>query len=154
MFAVDVRRDTRAVVFALRGDLDFHSVVQLYEAKETELATGREAGTVVVDCSHLTYCDSTGISALLKLHNQQAAQSKDLCLAGVPAFLDRLFVLTGLNQIFCLHTDTEEALNMHRAALGTVVGGGGGRGGGRGGGAPGGGGTPPRPRPPPPAPPG
>ncbi|WP_405638473.1 STAS domain-containing protein [Streptomyces sp. NBC_01178] len=121
VFAVDVRRDTRAVVFALRGDLDFHSVVQLYEAKETELATGREAGTVVVDCSHLTYCDSTGISALLKLHNQQAAQSKDLCLAGVPAFLDRLFVLTGLNQIFCLHTDTEEALNTHRAALGTVV---------------------------------
>ncbi|MEU1122891.1 STAS domain-containing protein [Streptomyces sp. NPDC005899] len=120
MFAVDVRRDTRAVVFALRGDLDFHSVVQLYEAEETELAAGREAGTVVVDCSHLTYCDSTGISALLKLHNRLAAQGGVLCLAGVPAFLDRLFVLTGLNQLFCLHTDTEEALDTHRGALGTV----------------------------------
>lgn len=120
MFAVDVRQDTRAVVFALRGDLDFHSVVQLYEAKETELAAGREAGTVVVDCSHLTYCDSTGISALLKLHNQQAAQGRVLCLAGAPAFLDRLFALTGLSQIFCLHTHTEEALKTHTAALGIV----------------------------------
>ncbi|MFF7361505.1 anti-sigma factor antagonist [Streptomyces sp. NPDC008125] len=120
MFAVDVRRDTQAVVFALRGDLDFHSVVQLYEAEATELAAGREAGTVVVDCSHLTYCDSTGISALVKLHHQLAAQGRVLCVAGVPAFFDRLFVLTGLNQVFCLHTDTEEALNTHRGALGTA----------------------------------
>lgn len=44
MFAVDVRRDTQAVVFALRGDLDFHSVVQLYEAEDTELAADGKRG--------------------------------------------------------------------------------------------------------------
>ncbi|NEC65315.1 STAS domain-containing protein [Streptomyces sp. SID9727] len=121
MFTVDVRRDTRGVVFALHGDLDFHSVVQLYEAEESELTGEQEAGAVVVDCARLTYCDSTGISALLKLHNQLSARGRVLCLAAVPAFLDRLFMLTGLNQVFCLNTDTEDALNTPRGAVGTVA---------------------------------
>ncbi|CAD5930411.1 STAS domain-containing protein [Streptomyces sp. KY70] len=121
MFAVDVRRDTRGVVFTLRGDLDFHSVVQLYEAGEEELGTGRETGSVVVDCAHLTYCDSTGISALLKLYHQMSAQDGVLCLASVTDNLNRLFELTGLNQIFCLHTDAEGALNAHRHVPGAVA---------------------------------
>lgn len=121
MFAVDVRRDTRGVVFTLRGDLDFHSVVQLYEAGEEELGTGRETGAVVVDCAHLTYCDSTGISALLKLYHQMSAQDGVLCLASVTDNLNRLFELTGLNQVFCLHTDAEGALNAHRHVPGAVA---------------------------------
>ncbi|WP_435190751.1 STAS domain-containing protein [Streptomyces sp. bgisy126] len=121
MFAVDVRRDTRGVVFALRGDLDFHSAVQLYEAGDRELATGRETGAVVVDCTHLTYCDSTGITALLKMYNQLSAQSRVLRLAAVPAFLDRLFALTGLNQIFSLYADTDEALAAHAADHGALA---------------------------------
>ncbi|MFE5651359.1 STAS domain-containing protein [Streptomyces cyaneofuscatus] len=121
VFAVDVRRDTRGVVFTLRGDLDFHSVVQLYEAGEEELGTGRETGAVVVDCAHLTYCDSTGISALLKLYHQMSAQDGVLCLASVTDNLNRLFELTGLNQIFCLHTDAEGALNAHRHVPGAVA---------------------------------
>ncbi|MET9925332.1 MULTISPECIES: STAS domain-containing protein [unclassified Streptomyces] len=121
VFAVDVRRDTRGVVFTLRGDLDFHSVVQLYEAGEEELGTGGETGAVVVDCAHLTYCDSTGISALLKLYHQMSAQDGVLCLASVTDNLNRLFELTGLNQVFCLHTDAEEALNAHRHVPGAVA---------------------------------
>ncbi|MFC8586279.1 STAS domain-containing protein [Streptomyces sp. NPDC057217] len=121
MFAVDVRRDTRGVVFVLRGDLDFHSAVQLYEAGDRELGTEGEAGAVVIDCSHLTYCDSTGITALLKLYNQLSAQSGSLRLASVPAFLDRLFTLTGLDQIFSLHADVDEALAAHAAARGALA---------------------------------
>ncbi|MFJ5877267.1 STAS domain-containing protein [Streptomyces sp. S1] len=121
MFAVDVRRDTRGVVFVLRGDLDFHSAVQLYEAGDRELGTGGKTGAVVIDCSHLTYCDSTGITALLKLYNQLSEQSGSLRLAAVPAFLDRLFTLTGLDQIFSLHTDVDEALAAHAADRGALA---------------------------------
>lgn len=121
MFTVDIRRDTRGVVFTLRGDLDFHSVVQLYEAGDEELGGGRRTGAMVVDCAHLTYCDSTGISALLKLYNQMSAQDGVLCLASVTDNLNRLFELTGLNQVFCLHTDAEEALNAHRHVPGAVA---------------------------------
>ncbi|WP_078968626.1 MULTISPECIES: STAS domain-containing protein [unclassified Streptomyces] len=121
VFAVDVRRDTRGVVFVLRGDLDFHSVVQLYEAGDEELVAGRETGAVVIDCSHLTYCDSTGITALLKLYNQLSAQNQVLRLAAVPAFLDRLFTLTGLNQIFSLYADADEALAAYAADHGTLA---------------------------------
>ncbi|MFJ4872946.1 STAS domain-containing protein [Streptomyces sp. NPDC088757] len=121
VFAVDVRRDTRGVVFVLRGDLDFHSAVQLYEAGDRELGTAGDTGAVVIDCSHLTYCDSTGITALLKLYNQLSGQSRVLRLAAVPTFLDRLFTLTGLNQIFSLYADADEALAAHAADHGALA---------------------------------
>ncbi len=119
MFAVDVRRDPRGLVFALRGELDFHSVVQLYEAGEQELTTDRPS-PVVVDCTQLTYCDSTGISALVRLHQQQTAQNHVLRLASVPDFLGRLFALTGLDQIISLHADTDEALAAGSGDRGTA----------------------------------
>lgn len=110
MFAVDVRRDGHVLVFALRGELDFHSVVQLHEAGEQELTTGGESSPLVVDCTHLTYCDSTGISALVLLNQQQAAQGHTLRLSSVPDFLGRLFTLTGLDQIMSLHGTVADAV--------------------------------------------
>lgn len=121
MFAVDVRRDPRGLVFVLRGELDFHSVVQLYEAGEKELATDQPS-PVVIDCSQLTYCDSTGISAFVRLHQQQTGQGHVLRLAAVPDFLGRLFALTGLDQIMSLHADTDEALAADGGERGAAAG--------------------------------
>ncbi|MFF4324075.1 STAS domain-containing protein [Streptomyces sp. NPDC001568] len=104
MFTVEVRHDAAAVVFTLRGDLDFDSVVQLREAGDNELgggsAAGPEAGPVVVDCTALTFCDSSGIGELVRLHQQLAAQGRVLRLNRVPDRIARLFSLTGLDQIF------------------------------------------------------
>ncbi|MFJ4717350.1 STAS domain-containing protein [Streptomyces sp. NPDC088785] len=111
MFSVQVTQEERGAVFALRGDLDYDSVVQLHEAVEAELARGSGAGPVVVDCARLTFCDSSGIGALLRLFQGLAAQERVLRLAAVPDSVARLFSLTGLDQIFTVHTDAAEALN-------------------------------------------
>ncbi|MFF3216992.1 STAS domain-containing protein [Streptomyces sp. NPDC002886] len=110
MFSVDVRHDARAVVFALRGDLDFDSVVQLRDAAEKELAGGRQEGPVVVDCSALTFCDSSGIGALVQLYQRLSADGRVLRLASVPAATARLFAITGLNHLFTVYADTPQAL--------------------------------------------
>ncbi|MFF3215556.1 STAS domain-containing protein [Streptomyces sp. NPDC002886] len=111
MFSVDIRQEALGVVLALRGDLDFDSVVQLREAGEKELAGGRQAGPpVVVDCSALTFCDSTGIGALVQLHQWLSADGRVLRLAAVPATTTRLFKITGLDKLFTLYPDATQAL--------------------------------------------
>ncbi|GHB50901.1 anti-sigma factor antagonist [Streptomyces cirratus] len=110
MFSVVVRQDARGVVFALRGELDFESVVQLHEAGEQELGRGPGVGPVVADCSDLEFCDSSGVGALVRFFQQLSAQGRALRLACVPDSVARLFSLTGLDQVFSVHADVSDAL--------------------------------------------
>ncbi|MFF9453207.1 STAS domain-containing protein [Streptomyces flaveolus] len=114
MFSVDVRQDGQRSVFALRGELDYDSMEQLHEAGEKELVKGREAGPVVIDCAALSFCDSSGIGALLRFHQQMSSQSRALRLASVPTNVSRLFELTGLDQVFSVHADVADALTAGR----------------------------------------
>ncbi|MEU4107474.1 STAS domain-containing protein [Streptomyces sp. NPDC048208] len=121
MFSVDVRRHTKGVLFVLCGELDFDSVVQLHEAADAELSGSEGALPVVVDCAALTFCDSSGISALLRLYQRLAAQQRALRLAAVPASVSRLFTLTGLDQLFSVHMDAAEALAAGSDTYGVVA---------------------------------
>ncbi|OKJ47050.1 hypothetical protein AMK27_39185 [Streptomyces sp. CB02009] len=110
VFSVQVAQEERGVVFALRGELDFDSMVQLDEAGHEVLAQRRGAGPVVVDCAALAFCDSSGIGALLRLRQRLTDQGRVLRLSGVPAPVARLFAVTGLDQIFDVYPDRERAL--------------------------------------------
>ncbi|MFI8962751.1 STAS domain-containing protein [Streptomyces sp. NPDC053493] len=110
MFSVEVRQEARGTVMALRGELDFDSAVQLDEAGHGVLEPGRRKEPVVVDMAGLTFCDSSGISALLRLYQQLSTQERRLLLAAVPRTVLRLFTLTGLDQIFPVHPDAHAAL--------------------------------------------
>ncbi|MEU1124543.1 STAS domain-containing protein [Streptomyces sp. NPDC005899] len=108
MFPVDVTRTPHGVVLTLRGELDFNSMVQVQEAALLELAEG--TGPVVVDCAHLSSCDSSGISALIGLSQQLAARDRDFHVAALPPPVARLFALTGLDEVFSVHPEATAAL--------------------------------------------
>ncbi|MFH8255507.1 STAS domain-containing protein [Streptomyces roseolus] len=111
MFSVEVEEEERGTVLVLRGELDHDSAVQLDEAgRRGTGAAGGAAGPVVVDLAALTFCDSSGISALLRLHRHASARGRPLELAAVPRTVRRLFALTGLDQIFTVRADAHEAL--------------------------------------------
>ncbi|MBM9623799.1 STAS domain-containing protein [Streptomyces zhihengii] len=120
MFSVQVTQQARGAVFALRGELDFDSMVQLYEAGDEELARGPEAGPVVADCERLTFCDSSGIGGLLRLFQQLAAQRRALRLAALPPSVARQFSVTGLDQVFPVYTDADQALAAGTGRHGTA----------------------------------
>ncbi|MGW2208727.1 STAS domain-containing protein [Streptomyces sp. NPDC001781] len=107
---MDVRQHALGVLLVLCGELDFDSVVQLHEAVDDELDRSTGTSPVVVDCAALTFCDSSGISALLRLYQRLTAEQRALRLAAVPASVSRLFSLTGLDQLFSVHKDAAEAL--------------------------------------------
>ncbi|WP_420031427.1 STAS domain-containing protein [Streptomyces sp. cg28] len=112
MFSVRVTRRPQGGGLALRGELDYDSAVQVHEAAQQELALGRSGGPVVIDRDALSFCDSTGISALLRLRQQLGEQDRELRLAAVPRSVVRLFAVTGLDPVFAAYADTGHALSV------------------------------------------
>jgi anti-anti-sigma factor len=115
LFSVDARRVGLACVFALRGELDFDSAVQLREAADTVLAGPQPRPLVVIDCTALTFCDSSGISGLIRIYQQLSARGGVLRLAAVPASVARIFTLTGLEQVIAVHDSAHDALDASGA---------------------------------------
>ena len=85
----------------LLGELDYDYVDDFEEALDHCLAGG--ADTVLVDCSELSFCDSTGLSAFLRAHRLLTDRGGGLHLAGPPDTLRRILKVTGLDQVLLLH---------------------------------------------------
>ncbi len=56
--------------------------------------------TIVIDLTEVTFCDSTGLAALLAARDHVAAGAGRLVLRNPPAVVRRLFVITGLEDVF------------------------------------------------------
>ncbi|MFJ6700576.1 STAS domain-containing protein [Streptomyces sp. NPDC091272] len=118
VFSVTVGPVEGAAVFQLRGELDVESVVQLNEAAETALAARPAPGLVVVDCTSLTFCDSSGIGGLVRLYQRLSAAGGQLRLAAAPAPVAKVFSLTGLDGVIPVHSSTGQAIAATRGRRG------------------------------------
>lgn len=81
--------------FALTGELDLHRADQ-FEAGLRRHAE-RATDPVIVDCSELTFIDSSGLGMLVEVHNETG---KRLHLQHVSESCRKIFVLTGLDTMF------------------------------------------------------
>lgn len=109
MFSVDAGPGGRERVLALRGELDYASAAQLREAADAVLAGPQPPALVVLDCSALEFCDSSGINVLIGMHQRLEARGGVLRLAGVPGSVTRVFTLTGLDQVIGLYGTVADA---------------------------------------------
>jgi anti-anti-sigma factor len=110
MFSVDVEPAAQAVLFTLRGDLDFSSALQLREAADATLSGHGRPALVVIDCSTLEYCDSSGINSLIMVYQRMAAHGGMLRMAAVPASVAHVFELTSLDKVIAVHPTVADAL--------------------------------------------
>ncbi|WP_199439814.1 STAS domain-containing protein [Umezawaea beigongshangensis] len=85
-------------VLALAGELDLSTADRVRSALDA-LALG-PGWRLVLDLSGVTFCDSSGITALVVAHNRARAVNADLVLAGVPDHLVRMLRVVGLDQVF------------------------------------------------------
>ncbi|MEU1091030.1 STAS domain-containing protein [Streptomyces sp. NPDC005892] len=93
-------------VLAPAGELDYDSVVAL----ETAItATGR-LPCAVVDFSHVTFTDSTGINALLRASGTLRAAGGWLRLSSVPDAPLRVMRMVGLDHVIDVYPTLEAAL--------------------------------------------
>ncbi|MEX0168294.1 STAS domain-containing protein [Streptomyces sp. LMG1-1-1.1] len=112
--AVERRRDAGpgTVLLLLSGELDHDTAAPLRNALEENSARGR----LVVDCSGLGFCDSTGLNLLLRARLRHLAEGGRVDLAGLRPPVDRMFEITGARQIFRVYEDAEIALRDRRSS--------------------------------------
>ncbi|WP_328317827.1 STAS domain-containing protein [Streptomyces sp. NBC_00388] len=105
---VEVRSVGRSEVVTPAGELDHHTAELLSEPLDEALDRGRSR--LVIDCSQLEFCDSTGLNVLLGARLKAEAAGGGVHLAGMLPVVARVFEITGAEAVFTLHDDLEDAL--------------------------------------------
>jgi anti-sigma B factor antagonist len=68
-------------------------------------------GTVAVDMTQTSFCDCSGLHALLAVHERAQAQGGELLLAFSAPGVRRVFALTGMDHIIPSFTSLDEVLS-------------------------------------------
>lgn len=100
-------------VLVVAGDLDHHTSSRL-SATLDEVAFDPAAG-LVVDLSALTFCDSTGIAALIDAHRRAREAGTPLVLAGLDPEIARVLRIMGLDRLFSFYDSVREAADALRS---------------------------------------
>ncbi|GGQ24837.1 STAS domain-containing protein [Streptomyces mutabilis] len=105
---VEVREEGPSAVVTPAGELDHHTADLLREPLEDCLAKG--FNRLVVDCSRLEFCDSTGLNVLLGARLKAEAAGGGVHLVAMQPVVARVFEITGADAVFTLHGTLEAAL--------------------------------------------
>ncbi|WP_405629121.1 STAS domain-containing protein [Streptomyces sp. NBC_00016] len=106
---VEVRQEGSSAVVTPVGELDHHTADLLREPLEDCLSKG--LSRLVVDCTRLEFCDSTGLNVLLGARLKAEAAGGGVHLAGMLPVVARVFEITGADAVFTVHATVEEALS-------------------------------------------
>jgi anti-anti-sigma factor len=105
---VEVRTEDRSEVVTPAGELDHHTADLLRAPLDDAIARGRTR--LVIDCSRLEFCDSTGLNVLLGARLKAEAGGGGVHLAGMLPVVARVFEITGADAVFTVHDSLEAAL--------------------------------------------
>jgi anti-anti-sigma factor len=105
---VEVRKEGSSAVVAPAGELDHATAELLREPLEGCLGEG--LSRLVVDCSCLEFCDSTGLNVLLGARLKAESLGGGVHLAGMRPAVARVFEITGAEAVFTIHRTLEAAL--------------------------------------------
>ncbi|MET9845427.1 STAS domain-containing protein [Streptomyces ossamyceticus] len=106
---VEVREEGASAVVTPAGELDHHTADLLREPLEGCLDKG--FARLVVDCTQLEFCDSTGLNVLLGVRLRAEAAGGGVHLAGMLPAVARVFEITGAEAVFTVHDTVEAALS-------------------------------------------
>ncbi|MFF9039414.1 STAS domain-containing protein [Streptomyces sp. NPDC014892] len=105
---VEVREEGPSAVVTPAGELDHHTADLLREPLESCLDKGFTR--LVVDCSRLEFCDSTGLNVLLGVRLRAESGGGGVHLAGMLPAVARVFEITGADAVFTVHDTLADAL--------------------------------------------
>ncbi|NUP04374.1 MAG: STAS domain-containing protein [Nonomuraea sp.] len=89
--------DATTVALALSGDLDYDSVAQL-----AALTFADGCDTIDVDLSRLTFIDSSGLAALVRLRQRAEDVNAVVHVVALTPYLRSLFRMTAIDRLFSL----------------------------------------------------
>ncbi|WNV87056.1 anti-sigma factor antagonist [Umezawaea sp. Da 62-37] len=107
-FAITVARHPRAVVVAVRGELDHHTATQLRAVLND--VHREEPQVIVIDLHDVSLLASAGLAALIAAHDQALPDTEVRLVATSATPAMRSVRLTGLEELFVVHATAEAAL--------------------------------------------
>ncbi|MFB6614622.1 STAS domain-containing protein [Streptomyces sp. NPDC085524] len=107
-FTVEVGHVPGATVLTLVGELDHDTAQPLREALGAVQAEDGER--LLVDFSGVAFCDSTGLNVLLQGRQEAERAGTTIEVVGLRRPVERMFRITGVDEIFTVHADVTAAL--------------------------------------------
>jgi anti-sigma B factor antagonist len=98
----DVQQRGDEVVVVVRGELDLNSGDVLQGAAQRALVP--PPIRVVLDFAHLVFCDSTGLSVLVRLRDRAEQAGSRMVIDRPHAIVARLLAATGLDAVLEIQT--------------------------------------------------
>jgi len=105
---VEVAQHGHTAVFTPAGELDHHTADLLSEPLGAAMDAG--ATRLVFDCSHLEFCDSTGLNVLLGARLRAESEGGAVHLAAMRPTVARVLEITGADAVFTVHDTLDQAL--------------------------------------------
>lgn len=81
----------------IRGEIDIYSIEKFRETIEQKIKT--QAPEIILDCSELSYMDSTGMGVLIELRNKTKEMGQKIIMMNPRPNIKKLLALTGVDKI-------------------------------------------------------
>ena len=95
-FVIEVTRHEGTAVLSLAGELDIATVDEFSRAVDE---ARRHCTELDIDLTGLEFMDSSGLRALVTVHNASEAHGFTYRLCGAPPRVQRILALTGLDEL-------------------------------------------------------
>ena len=102
------REEAGHTVLEVAGEVDVHTAPVLRRQALELVTAGRRR--MVVDLGRVDFLDSSGLGVLVEIQSRLREAGGTLTLARPPDRIRKLFVLTGLDQVFSVHGTLEGAI--------------------------------------------
>lgn len=99
------------------GEVDMHTALTLHSEALEIIQRGHPR--LVLDLAQVGFCDSAGLSALIRLWHAAQAAGGLLSLAAVPDRLMRMLSMTGVDALLPVHATAAEAVAAMSAGQST-----------------------------------
>jgi len=97
---LEVSRSADRTVLHLRGEFDLVTAPQILGSVEEHLAA--PTGELVMDLRGLSFIDSSGLSALIRMNQRLAGAGRGFSIVPPPHNVAKVFQITGLDQVLPL----------------------------------------------------
>ncbi|MEU5111117.1 STAS domain-containing protein [Streptomyces longwoodensis] len=104
---LDVREEAgRPTLAVITGPLDLHTAPSLHRQVTLIL---HQSPSLILVLTGVTYCDSSGLNTLLRLHLHAQDSGGRLTVAGPPAQLVRMLTVTGMDTVLPVYGTVAES---------------------------------------------
>ena len=107
MLEVTTRNLNKAVVVAIKGDVDLYSSPKV--RKIIIGLTKKKTKNILVDLTQVAYMDSSGVATLVEGLQQVGKYKGSLKLFGLESAVREVFELSRLDKVFEIYEDEENA---------------------------------------------